>query len=105
MNDEIRAFGFEEIAHGLTVANIERMMPEPGDGLLQVGGGFRCGTRGSEIKPAHVVIDADDIPALGREQTYTFRANKTAGTRDQCLHFVLKGEGSITARIRTFFRW
>jgi hypothetical protein len=78
VDDEIRTFHFEKIAHRLTVAYIQWLVTESTNGLLQISCGLIRGTGSAKKELAHIVIDSDNLPSLLAKEPDAFGTNQTA---------------------------
>jgi hypothetical protein len=75
MNNEAGTLLLDQVPDVLTIADVNRVMPEARNGRLE-----RLGVRNgraafSKESLPHVVVDADNFPVLFSEQANTFRAD------------------------------
>ena len=78
VDDERRPFGFEKIAHALSIANVQLHVAIGRQRTDELFHYRTCRARGAEELPAHVVVGADDLPAFRCQQSYAFRTDETA---------------------------
>ena len=86
MDDEFRTLVAQEIAYGLTSADIKLEMPVSRKRLDQRSDyRLRAGLIAEELPP-HVVVEADNVEALFVQQSNTLRANQAARSGDKGFH-------------------
>ena len=89
MDDEVGPLAGHQIAHALTVADIEIEVAVAGRRIHQVAHhGARAAGRPEELLP-HIVIHANYLPALASQQARALGADEPAGSGDH--HFLGNG--------------
>ena len=86
VDDEVRPLGAHQFAHAVAIADVQFDVAIPAQLARQCLHHRPRRAAGAEEPGAQIVVDADDVPALGGERARALRADQTARSRDECFH-------------------
>ena len=75
MNDKLRTFPFEHLAHRLPVSDVYGQVPVTRQRRTKLLDDRMRGALLPEELPPHVIIDPDNLPPRGRELADAFRTD------------------------------
>ena len=86
MDDQFRPFRLEQGGDGVAIADVQIDVAEAGQRFFQSIQSRPGRTGRSEEPAAHVIVDADNLPAFSAQQADTGRADQASGTSNQRSH-------------------